>query len=540
MESRLASDPAVRVLFAGVLHLRDLEAGDLAMPAPHALDADGEWQPLIAVLAQCAGYVSLLLFDSDGASATEIAEVDVGALAVHDIQIIDDSLFGGCFGFRISLHAIAEAMRCGAAPAAAADEARQGTCGSECTAMSGSLPADTWFTGSGDGHVPDLGAPVAAARPRKSRSWNAGLAGADPHARHSGIFPYGASVASSLPATLYFAATRAHERNSWVGLLRRHARTFELTASGPAGPLAFRVERCLLVRVLGAQGLALPCNATAMVVAGGNLLAQTAVAPNTAAPRWEGAPFCFGGLGPDSASRLLVLVCQAGPGGSSGGGEGGLLGYSQIPLATLRRGHSYSGWYPLSYGDLAAASADCELGRHLRFAPNVRPACKREWRSQNHTSSANGSISSRSSSSSSSSSTATIADVAVPDVRPSIPFRSGDVQVQVRYDETIVLSRGAYRDVAALVLDTDPTLVFRFAELLPGSADWLVETVTKIAIWSGCVESWIEALVRHELGIRGDRDPALLFRGTTVATRAMDTLMKVAGLGFVDQLVGDV
>ncbi|KAJ1734277.1 GTPase activating factor [Coemansia biformis] len=121
-----------------------------------------------------------------------------------------------------------------------------------------------------------------------------------------------------------------------------------------------------------------------------------------------------------------------------------------------------------------------------------------------------------------------------------MPFRSGDVQVEVRYDETIVLCQPAYQDVTAILLDTDPTLIFRLAELIPGSADWLVETITKIAIWSNCAESWIETLVCHELGARADRDPALLFRGTTVATRAMDTLMKVVGLGFVDRLVGDV
>ncbi|KAJ2771934.1 GTPase activating factor, partial [Coemansia nantahalensis] len=333
---------------------------------------------------------------------------------------------------------------------------------------------------------------------------SAGPATADPGCTYAGSFPGAEGPASSAPAALYLVAARAHERNSWVGRLRQHARTFQLTASGPAGPLAFRIERCLWVRVLGAQGLALPCNATAMVVAGGNLLAQTPVAVNTAAPRWEGASFCFGGLGP-SSSRLFVLVRQAG----SGGGEGDLLGYSQIPLATLRRGQSYSGWYPLSYGDLAAA--DCELGAQLRFAPNVRPA-----------------------------SNTSMADAAVPEAKPSIPFRSGDVHVQVRYDETIVLGRAAYREVAALLLDRGPALIFRLTELLPGSTDWLVETATKIAIWRGSAESWIEALVRHELGMRGDRDPTLLFRSTTVVTRAMDTLMKVVGLGFVDQLVGDV
>ncbi|KAJ2357607.1 GTPase activating factor [Coemansia sp. RSA 2618] len=121
-----------------------------------------------------------------------------------------------------------------------------------------------------------------------------------------------------------------------------------------------------------------------------------------------------------------------------------------------------------------------------------------------------------------------------------MPFRSGDVHIQVRYDETVVLCRSHYQDVVALLLDTDPTLIFKLATMVPSSADWLVETVTKIAISCNCAEGWIEALVCHELATQAERDPALLFRGTSVATRAIDTLMKVVGLEFIDQLVGDV
>ncbi|KAJ2782207.1 GTPase activating factor [Coemansia javaensis] len=490
-DAPVAGDTPVEVLGTGVLHLRVLGSGDLLAPAPHALVLDGEWQPYVGVLARCAGHVSLFLLDSDGQAASEVAEVDVGALLAQDVRIVDNSLFGGCFGFSIDLRAAAAPERCGAP--------FRGR-----TTTFASLPGGGGGSGGGgggdDGSVPDMD----ARRRSRSASHTCGLG-----AGGGSLAPGLEGAAGRTPPVLYLATALAGERNHWVGLLRRHARAFHHTAAaaprGIAGPLEFRIERCLWVRVLAAQGLAQPCSATVMVVADGNLLAQTDAAPSAPALRWENASFCFGGLGP-IRHGLFLLVRQA-------DAHGGLLGYSQIPLATLRRGRPYVGWYPISYGDPSAVAAG--LGVHLPLAPGIRPARKR-------------------------SPSAAAGDATPPPERPSMPFRSGDVHVQVRYDETVVLCRAAYRDVATLLLDKDPTLVFRLAELMPASADWLIDTVTKIAIAYDCADSWLGALVAHELGSRKERDPALLFRGTSVATRAMDTLMKVFGLSFVDRLVGDV
>ncbi|KAJ2282653.1 hypothetical protein IW139_006758, partial [Coemansia sp. RSA 353] len=88
-----------------VLYLRMIDTGVLS-PVPHALVPESEWQPYIAVLARCAGYVSLFLFDVDEALVVEVAEVDVSMLSTQDIQPVDDSVFSESFCFSINLETV--------------------------------------------------------------------------------------------------------------------------------------------------------------------------------------------------------------------------------------------------------------------------------------------------------------------------------------------------------------------------------------------------------------------------------------------------
>ncbi|KAJ1814184.1 hypothetical protein LPJ56_004925, partial [Coemansia sp. RSA 2599] len=258
-------------------------------------------------------------------------------------------------------------------------------------------------------------------------------------------------------------------------------------------------------------------SATALVVIDGHVVAQSEVMSSNSKSKSkpEATSHFFGSLPPiQRGVHVLVRHKEKQSHGSSGGG---LMGYCQIPIPMLERGSTYNGWYPLSHGNVS--KIDQQIGSYLPLATNVKPAWRR-WTSKHPT---------------------THADSSTPSsARPSTPFRSGDVHIQVRYDELVVLSSPFYVDIVTLLLDTRPTLIFDLISVLPRSADWLVETTTKIAICSNRVVAWIEAIVQHELASQAVPDPALIFRGASVATRAMDTLMKVIGLSFLDHMIGNV
>ncbi|KAJ2721532.1 hypothetical protein GGI07_003885 [Coemansia sp. Benny D115] len=336
----------------------------------------------------------------------------------------------------------------------------------------------------------------------------------------------------SMPSVLYLAAMRASERNSWIAQLRRYAQTQYSGAiprppSSPvSAPLVFRMERCLWIKVQEVQGLPRGnSTAVALVVIDGHVVAQSEVASSSSKPHIEATSHFFGSL-PPIQRGVHVLVRHKdkhAPSGAVNSGSasgtnsgGGLLGYCQIPIPTLQRGCTYDGWYPLSHGNVSAI--DQQIGSYLPLAPNVKPSWRR-WTSKAHSHQ----------------------DSHTPSTtRPSTPFRSGDVHVKIRYDELVVLTSPYYTDTITMLLDTRPTLIFDLVAVLPRSADWLIETTAKIAICSNRVVPWVEAIVRHELGSQASPDPALIFRGTSVATRAMDTLMKVVGLTFLDQMIGNV
>ncbi|KAJ2077131.1 GTPase activating factor [Coemansia sp. RSA 988] len=541
-------NPEVHILVTSVVYLRMLDTGETLRPSPHAL-VPGTWLPYIGVLAQSAGYVSFLLFDIDRIQVAEVAEIDVSMLSTQDIRVIDNSLFEDVFAFCVNIDAVSQhADRCkvageqnsGATNDRLPHSPSQGLCrvrarsvfsalsahpnGSNellnSTSTTRTLPAKRRHSTEDTAMAqqthncefqPLVGQPGTRLR-SKSTSDTTNAAAVSENTRQM-------LLDDSSPPVLFLATSRASERNIWVEQLRQHARTplytapaISSTTKTSATDIDFRVERSLWIRLLEAQGLAASCDAAALVVADGQVLAQTDVSVGSCSPHWDNAAHCFGGLGPIK-SGLYVALRQA--------EAGGLIGCCQIPIASLQRGRTYDGWYPLLYGDLSVIGAD--LGAHVQAAPFIAPARRRgcgkySARLHGNTGSTDHGINSA----------------------VSLPFRSGDIRIQMRYNETIVLNAAQYDNVATLLLENDPTLVVRIAAAIPESNDWLVETATKIALSRGCIEMWISELVRDELAAQGGRDPALLFRGASAATRAVDTVMKVIGLGFVDHLIGDV
>ncbi|PIA15784.1 Rho GTPase activation protein [Coemansia reversa NRRL 1564] len=532
--------PEVHILVTSVVYIRMLEMEKVLQPSPHAL-VPGTWLPYIGVLAESAGYVSLFLFDIDRTQITVVAEVNVDILSAQDIRVVDNSLFEDTFAFSVNINPVAQHTEnykvAGAHNSNVTNDRLPYNPSQDLRrARKKSLPSALSANISGSNDPLNSTSPPCSFSTKRSCSakgstpaqnnhncecqYMVGQPDTRPRSKTSGDTAIAATankntrqikLGKNSTPVLFLATARASERNVWVEQLRQHAWTPLYTAPAvfstaltSAATIDFRVERNLWIRILEAQGLATACDAAAMVVADGQVLAQTDVAVGSHSLQWDNAANCFGGLGP-SKSGLYVALRQA--------EAGGLIGCCQIPIASLQRGRTYDGWYPLLYGDLSVIGEN--LDTYMQAAPSIAPAQKRGR--GNHPAQSHGSTGA-----------------------VSLPFRSGDIRIQMRYDETIVLDMAQYDHVAMLLLYSDPTLIVKIAVAMPESGDWLVENVAKVALSRGCAVSWISTLVRDELAAQGGRDPTLLFRNSSAATRAVDTVMKIVGLGFVDHLIGDV
>ncbi|KAJ1770988.1 GTPase activating factor [Coemansia sp. RSA 1843] len=372
--------------------------------------------------------------------------------------------------------------------------------------------------------------------------------GAELNEQHAGLGNEQSAVQRAksvhpLPYVLYLSTMRATERSSWIHHLRRFSRSPMLIKQVDAKPqsIVYRIERSLWIGVCEIRGLAQqksdreakPTSTVSAILSldGSPIACCDVPRMQTNGVRRESPThqFLFGSLPPvrDGMSVVFRVAGETKRGETSlssstgGGGGGGLLGYCHIPVPFMQRESTYDGWYPLSYGPVGAI--DRRLRPYVALASNVKPTnellCTANQQTHHDQKEQQ--------------------QVSEP-TTPSIPFRSGDARIQVRYDELVVLARPFYSGILEHMFDTNPTIIFDITAGIPRSADWLVETLAKIALATGKFERWIEALVKHELQSLSVRDPALIFRGASVTTRAMDTLMKVCGLSFLDQMIGEI
>lgn len=298
-----------------------------------------------------------------------------------------------------------------------------------------------------------------------------------------------------VPTTLYLAATHAASRNQWLARLWQHSRQCLsapiITATLPLDvnrPISFRVCRSLWVKLSAVNQ---PDLHALVYQSDGQPLALVDL---------ERPTEYFGTNLPALITQegILISVYRSKPNKREAGYQ---LGVCRLPLSTMERSKTYNGWYPLSHGQ------PTPIGSYLPWASHVRPSNRRRKRP-------------------------TIGKTCP----SSLPFRSGDLHVQSRYEEIIVLASPLY---AGVVAQLNSLVVYQLCRHLPAASEgWLVETLTKIMVANGTSVDWIDRLIRYEL--TDQPDPQLMFRKSTVATRAMDTLMKVMGMEFAQQTLGRV
>ncbi|KAJ2814562.1 Ras GTPase-activating protein 1, partial [Coemansia sp. 'formosensis'] len=274
-----------------------------------------------------------------------------------------------------------------------------------------------------------------------------------------------------------------------------------------------------------------------MLAINGQPLAQLSVLPDSSYARSSSSAFFFGGLSPIQHS-VCILVCSV---DSEDRTPISLLGYCQVPVFSLCRGNTYDGWYPLIYGEIP--TSDRHLATYLPLANNVVPAPRRTTTKPAEKCKSPGRPKQRKGASpifveqDMFEPHCGATDITAP---PPMPFRSGDVHMQLWYEELVILAPPFYESVVAVLFEEHPTLIVDLIAIAPKSTDWLVETVTKIALCNNHAVPWIVEIVRQELKVQAVHDPALVFRGASIATRAIDALMKVTGLSFIDHMIGDI
>ncbi|KAJ1915192.1 GTPase activating factor [Mycoemilia scoparia] len=298
-------------------------------------------------------------------------------------------------------------------------------------------------------------------------------------------------------------------------------------------PLKFRVERMLWLRLKEARYLFQNGNYYAALNIDGLTMAKSEVKKSTNWPKWESCVFFLGGLDDIRDGAALQLYNQqGGHSRASTNIKDEMVGYAFIPIPSMQRNTMYEGWYPVLNGPQPCDegsgidSTTYPLGYPIRkgSADNIgRDILPRMSNTSNSGRSLGGSSSKSSS-----------------QLRSAIPQRAGDLYLRVRYDELIVLDSPHYAELNTIITDFSKHPLIYDLSLISKSKDWLVETFIKILLAQGKVVGWISSLIKTEIAAQTIHDPVLLFRGSSVCTRAVESFMKLLGTEFVDDMIGNV
>jgi hypothetical protein len=117
------------------------------------------------------------------------------------------------------------------------------------------------------------------------------------------------------------------------------------------------------------------------------------------------------------------------------------------------------------------------------------------------------------------------------------PTYVGDLRMRLRYDEAVVLASNQYQPLLQLLLDLRSGLVY---DIIASARDidWVADTFLKIYCANHMTIAWLKNLADVE--VAQSEDPNLLFRGNSVMTKSIETYMKMVGLQYVDETLGDI
>ncbi|KAK9727446.1 hypothetical protein K7432_001828 [Basidiobolus ranarum] len=117
------------------------------------------------------------------------------------------------------------------------------------------------------------------------------------------------------------------------------------------------------------------------------------------------------------------------------------------------------------------------------------------------------------------------------------PEHVGDLRLRLRYDEVVVLPSANYEELVEMILDVESKVVFDLVGISK-NLEWFSENMMRIYEGRNYAIEWLTYLAYHEVNSTDDSN--ILFRGNSILTKAIDSYMKMIGLQYVDEAIGNI
>ncbi|KAK9763463.1 hypothetical protein K7432_009824 [Basidiobolus ranarum] len=117
------------------------------------------------------------------------------------------------------------------------------------------------------------------------------------------------------------------------------------------------------------------------------------------------------------------------------------------------------------------------------------------------------------------------------------PEHVGDIRLRLRYDEVVVLPSVNYEELMEMILNVESKIIFDLVGISK-NLEWFSENMMRIYEGRNYATEWLTYLAYHEVNSTDDSN--ILFRGNSILTKAIDSYMKMVGLQYVDEAIGDI
>ncbi|ORX78226.1 Rho GTPase activation protein [Basidiobolus meristosporus CBS 931.73] len=114
---------------------------------------------------------------------------------------------------------------------------------------------------------------------------------------------------------------------------------------------------------------------------------------------------------------------------------------------------------------------------------------------------------------------------------------AGELHLRFKYDEVVVLPSSSYDSLLKLLLDVESRLIFDLVNVSK-NLEWFAENMMRIYAAKNMAMEWLLFLARNE--VESTDDANILFRGNSIFTKAIDGYMKLIGLQYVDEAIGEI
>ncbi|KAI3658739.1 hypothetical protein MP638_001621, partial [Amoeboaphelidium occidentale] len=114
---------------------------------------------------------------------------------------------------------------------------------------------------------------------------------------------------------------------------------------------------------------------------------------------------------------------------------------------------------------------------------------------------------------------------------------SGEIKLRIKFEEEVILSSDQYDELRSIFSKKQTPIVYDLAQVSP-DLEYISAILLNIYDSSNSAVEWLTFLLENEIG--NTENTAVLFRGNSLLTKAMDTYMKVCCQEYLEETLGDV